>query len=266
MKGNRPDGDILVHCWENLLDLKPQCLPDLLPPVLLKYTWLTSGKDTSGGRFFPFHYLEFCGLGGKTLGYGNRNKLNRDKGPLQRGFSVGGLTFLLSILLTLVANSVLTLFGLFGAILVVLLIVCTGVVFDIIGMAVTATGESSFHSMAAKKVYGAAQAIRLVRHADRVSSFCNDVVGDICGTVSGAAAASIVFNLFLRGLIVEQAVASLFIVGLVAALTVGGKAAGKYLALYRCREITFEVGRLLAWVESRLGLSILVGKGKMRRR
>ena len=95
----------------------------------------------------------------------------------------------------------------------------TGIVFDIIGVAVTATDESSFHSMAAKKVHGAAHAIRLVRHADRVSSFCNDVVGDICGTVSGAAAASIVFNLLVHDLIAEQAVVSL-LKGLVAAFTV----------------------------------------------
>ncbi len=48
-KGNRPDGDILVHYWENLLDLKPQCLPGVLPPVLLKYTWLIKGKILRGG-------------------------------------------------------------------------------------------------------------------------------------------------------------------------------------------------------------------------
>lgn len=203
---------------------------------------------------------------GKNLGNGGRNKPNGDKGPLQRGLHMGILTLILSILLTLMANSVLTLFGLFSSIFILLLIVATGIVFDIIGIAVTASDEYSFHSMAAKKVPGAAQAIRLIRQAHRVSSFCNDVVGDICGTVSGAAAASIVFNLFLRGLLSEQAGVSLLLVGLVAALTVGGKAAGKYLALYQCREITHRVGRILAWMELKLGLSILAEKGKMRRR
>ena len=203
---------------------------------------------------------------GKNLAYGGKNKLKLDKGPLWRGLHMGVMTFILSILLTLTANSVLTLFGLFSSILILLLIVGTGIVFDIIGVAVTATDESSFHSMAAKKVHGAAHAIRLVRHADRVSSFCNDVVGDICGTVSGAAAASIVFNLLVHDLIAEQAVVSLLLVGLVAAFTVGGKAAGKYLALYRCREITHQVGRIMAWFESRLGLNVLADKGKMRRR
>ncbi len=45
--------------------------------------------------------------------------------------------------------------------------------------------------MAAKKVPGAAECIMLLRHADRVASICNDVIGDICGVVSGAAAATI---------------------------------------------------------------------------
>ena len=197
---------------------------------------------------------------------GGKNRLNKDRGPLRRGLYMGLVTFILSIVLTLMANSILTLFGLVAAVSILFLIIFTGIVFDIIGIAVTATGESSFHSMAAKKVFGSVQAIRLIRHADRVSSFCNDVVGDICGTVSGAAAASIVFNLFLLGLVAKQAVASLLIVALVAAFTVGGKAAGKYFALHRCQEITHRVGCLLAWLELKLGLQILAEKGRMRRR
>ena len=197
---------------------------------------------------------------------GGKNRLNKDRGPLRQGLYMGLVTFILSIVLTLMANSILTLFGLVAAVSILFLIIFTGIVFDIIGIAVTATGESSFHSMAAKKVFGSVQAIRLIRHADRVSSFCNDVVGDICVTVSGAAAASIVFNLFLLGLVAKQAVASLLIVALVAAFTVGGKAAGKYFALHRCQEITHRVGCLLAWLELKLGLQILAEKGRMRRR
>ncbi len=200
------------------------------------------------------------------LPHKGNNKQNREKGPLARGLRVSVLTFLLTILLTLTADSVLNFLGLFMAVLILLLIISAGILFDIIGVAVTATEEASFHAMAAKKVYGAVQAIRLVRHADRVSSFCNDLVGDICGTVSGAAAASIVFNLLARGLVTDQSLASLLLIGLVAALTVGGKAAGKFLALYRCREITFKVGIFLAWAEEHLGLRLLAEKGKMRRR
>jgi hypothetical protein len=67
--------------------------------------------------------------------------------------------------------------------------------FDIIGVAVTAADERPFHSMAAHKEKGAAEALYLLHNASHVSSFCNDVVGDICGIVSGTTAAVIVSRL-----------------------------------------------------------------------
>ena len=68
VKGNRPNGNILVHCWENLLDLKPQCLLDLLPPVLLLHS--AEKGETLGRRAFPFSIMpqnKYFG-GGKALG------------------------------------------------------------------------------------------------------------------------------------------------------------------------------------------------------
>lgn len=196
----------------------------------------------------------------------NNKNDNGDARPLIRGIYMGVVTFLLSILLTQLSNAALGGTGLILSVPVLLVIIFIGILFDIIGVAVTAAGEASFHAMAAKKVYGAVQSIRLVRHADRVSSICNDLVGDVCGTVSGAAAASIVFQLVARGTFREAGYASLLLVGMAAALTVGGKAAGKYLALHRCREIVFRVGQVLAWAEAFLGVVVLAEKGKMRRR
>ena len=73
------------------------------------------------------------------------------------------------------------------AFIILLAIVLIGIVFDVIGVAVTSADEKPFHSMAARKVPGALESIRLLRNAERVSSICNDVVGDICGVVSGSA-------------------------------------------------------------------------------
>ncbi len=108
-----------------------------------------------------------------------------------RMVAVGFWAFVFTIALTRVSESVLTGVGLGLALLVLLGIVATGIAFDLVGVAVTASGEVAFHAMAADRVAGAVQSIRLVRHADKVSSFCNDLVGDISGTVSGAAAAGI---------------------------------------------------------------------------
>ena len=51
--------------------------------------------------------------------------------------------------------------------------------------------------MASKKVPGAKQAIWLVKNADAVANFCNDVVGDVAGAVTGAAGATVALRLFL---------------------------------------------------------------------
>ncbi|MFQ9126695.1 MAG: hypothetical protein ACLR4Z_07780 [Butyricicoccaceae bacterium] len=70
------------------------------------------------------------------------------------------------------------------------------------------------------------------RNAEKVSSICNDVVGDICGIISGATGALIVDTYHLRCDVRRLKVAvSLLITGLVSALTIGGKAAGKGIAV-----------------------------------
>ena len=74
---------------------------------------------------------------------------------------------------------------------ILLVIIFIGIIFDIVGVAVTSADEKPFHSMAARKVSGAQEAITLLRNAERVSSICNDVIGDICGVISGSASAAI---------------------------------------------------------------------------
>src|SRR5699024_1727526 len=101
------------------------------------------------------------------------------------------LAAVFSIVSTFLLNGVTWAVGL----LVVLLIVLIGVVFDIIGVAVTAVNLKPFHSMAAKKIHGSKQSIFIARHADRVANFCNDVVGDISGVVSGSAVGVVVLEL-----------------------------------------------------------------------
>ena len=81
--------------------------------------------------------------------------------------------------------------SMFVAFIILLAIVLIGIIFDIIGVAVTSADERPFHSMASRRVPGAQESIRLLRNAERVSSICNDVVGDICGVVSGSASATI---------------------------------------------------------------------------
>ena len=149
----------------------------------------------------------------------------------------------------LMANSNMTV-----AFLILLSIVLIGILFDIIGMAVATADEKPFHSMAARKVQGAQEAIQLLRNAERVSSICNDVVGDICGVVSGSAAATITAQLLSNFEFSWPRLISLVMSALVAGLTVGGKAIGKTFAINSCTEIVHGVGRFIYWLTHLLGM------------
>ena len=131
------------------------------------------------------------------------------------------------------------------AFLILLIIICIGILFDIIGMAVASADEKPFHSMAARKVPGAQESIRLLRNAERVSSICNDVVGDICGVVSGSASATIAASILANFDFSWPQVVSLLMSALAAGLTVGGKAIGKGFAVSSSTEIVHSVGKLL---------------------
>ncbi len=131
------------------------------------------------------------------------------------------------------------------AFLILLAIVLLGIVFDIIGVAVTSADEKPFHSMAARKVPGAQEAIALLRNAERVSSICNDVVGDICGVVSGSASATIAAQILQNFEFTWPQIVSLLMSALVAGLTVGGKAVGKSIAIGSCTDIVHLAGKVI---------------------
>lgn len=131
------------------------------------------------------------------------------------------------------------------AFLILLLIILVGIIFDIIGMAVASADEKPFHAMAARKVPGAREAISLLRNAERVSSICNDVVGDICGVVSGSASATIAVQILSNFDFTWPQVVSLLMSALAAGLTVGGKAIGKSFAVNSSTKIVHIVGKVV---------------------
>ena len=155
------------------------------------------------------------------------------------------VTILVSGTISLVSEEIMAASSMAVAFCILLAIVFIGIIFDIIGVAVTSADEKPFHSMAARKVPGAQDAIRLLRSAERVSSICNDVVGDICGVVSGSASATITAQLLTNFDLSQPRVVGLLMSALVAALTVGGKAVGKTFAMNSCTAIVHTVGKIL---------------------
>lgn len=137
-----------------------------------------------------------------------------------------------------------------------MIIILIGIAADIIGVSVTAAGEAPLHARAAKKVAGAQEGVYLIRNADRVANIMNDVVGDIAGTVSGALGIALALQLLTRWETLNQLLVNMFITAAIAALTVGGKAAGKRIALTRANDVIFGVGKVLAGLNSITGIDI----------
>ena len=154
------------------------------------------------------------------------------------------ISVVLSGALSFASGEVLEGAGLALAFAVLAAFIVLGIVFDIIGVAVTAADEKPFHSMAAHRTPGAKEALGLIRRASKVSSFCNDVVGDICGIISGSTAAVIVVRL-QSAFSLRSALISLAVTALVSGLTIGGKAMGKAFAIDKSTAVLQLVGRVL---------------------
>lgn len=154
-------------------------------------------------------------------------------------------SFIISVIFTLISETVIPSVGIIMGIILTLIFILIGVIFDMIGIAVATADEAQFHSMSSKRIKGAKMALKLKRNAAKVSSFCNDVVGDICGIVSGSTGAVIaikIVNLYeLNGLIV-----TLVVMGIISALTIGGKALEKGIAMKKSNKILYKFARILS--------------------
>ena len=183
-------------------------------------------------------------------GSNNKKKSEKDKknkkdgGRARWAVQVFCISVVLSAVLSFASGEVLEGAGLALAFAVLAVFIALGIVFDIIGVAVTAADEKPFHSMAAHRIPGAKEALGLIRKASKVSSFCNDVVGDICGIISGSTAAVIVVRI-QSALSFRSAIISLAITAVVSGLTIGGKALGKAFAIDKSTAVLQLVGRFL---------------------
>lgn len=155
------------------------------------------------------------------------------------------ITFAIAVLMKAISDALLENIVLMYSYFILLAIILIGIIFDIIGVAVTSSDDTRFHAMAADKVYGAKESIMLIKNAEKVSSICNDVIGDVCGIVSGAVSSWIVVQIALNGFESGEEILALLMAGVVSALTVGGKALGKFFAInYNCNIVYF-VGKII---------------------
>lgn len=160
-------------------------------------------------------------------------------------FKIVIMTFIISLTFSFLSETTIPKVNIVFGILILILFIGIGILFDIIGVAITSSDEAPFHSMNSRKVKGADIAVLLKQNADKMSSFCNDVVGDICGIVSGTAASIIAVS--IAGTFnTDSFITMLLVTAIVASLTIGGKAIGKSFAINKSNYILYEVAKLIS--------------------
>lgn len=158
--------------------------------------------------------------------------------------TVGIVSFILSIVMSITSEGIIPRVNTIIGIIIILLFIFISVIFDMIGVAITAQDETPFHSMASKKIKGSAHSVKLLKNSDKLASICNDVIGDVCGVVSGSAGvlvASSISDYFA----INKSIVVLVVTALIASITITGKAYGKTIAINNSKYITEKVGKVL---------------------
>ena len=159
------------------------------------------------------------------------------------------LAFTISLLFSFMSESVMPKVGIIVGIMILILFIFIGIIFDMIGVAVTSSNEEPLHAMSSKKIKGAKKAVSFKKNADKVSSFCNDVVGDICGIISGSTGAVIASKISSNGL--NSLVVTIITMGIISALTIGGKAMEKSIAINKSNKILYTFAKVLSIFKGR---------------
>ena len=155
------------------------------------------------------------------------------------------VAFFVSFGMSYISNTAIPNINLLFGIILTLLFIFIGILFDIVGVSVTSADESVFHSMNSRKIKGAKVAVIFKKNASKVSNFCCDVIGDICGVISGAAGITIAqgfaikFNLNLL-------LVTLLVAAIISSLTIGGKALGKSFAINKSNIILYEFAKFVS--------------------
>lgn len=160
-------------------------------------------------------------------------------------FKVLLFTFIITILISGLSNYVANNTNIIVLIIITVLITIIGIIFDMIGTSVLTAKESNFHSMASYKVKGSKLGIKLIKNRSNIASFCNDVVGDICGIISGSMGAMIAIYVSNK-IKLDVTISGIIIASILSTITIGGKALGKKYAIKQSDKIILLISNILS--------------------
>ncbi len=150
------------------------------------------------------------------------------------------LSICLSILFSMISQSLFPTLSSFLSVFIIVFFIVLSVIFDMIAVAVTSADISQLEKY--QKSRGYKTAVKLCQNTEKVSSFCGDVVGDICGILSGAGGVSLVVNLHIEDANICFLV-TCFISSLIAGITIFGKAIMKNYAVEKCDVVVISTGK-----------------------
>ena len=149
------------------------------------------------------------------------------------------VTFLISLFFSFLGEVIIPNAHIIISFLLIITFILLGIIFDMIGISVTVADIKTFNSMATKRVRGAHLAVKFIKNSEKVSSFCNDVIGDICGIISGST--GITIALVISDLTnINSLIITLLVTAIIASLTIGGKAIGKSFAINKSNTILYK--------------------------
>ena len=177
-----------------------------------------------------------------------KTRLNRKKpkNPIVWPIIILILAIFISFTFSIISELTLNGTHLVVAIVVIVIFITISILADVIGLAVASSDVEHFTAMASRKVKGSKQAILLIKNADKVSSILNDVIGDVCGILSGAAGASIIAKIAIDNannflaILIPSLIASV-----IAGLTIFGKAIFKRIAVKNANSITLKFSKFI---------------------
>lgn len=172
---------------------------------------------------------------------------------LKNALSIGSMGFLLAVIFSGPIGTILQEVGPLTAAFIVLATIAVAILADILAIAATVGDDAPLNAMASDRVPGAKEALILVRNAGRVNSIFSDVVGDVAGTMTGVLATPIIYGIREAYPTVPSSVASMLVIGVIAFLTIGGKAAEKAFAVKASTSIILGVGKGLYYTKRFFG-------------
>ena len=167
---------------------------------------------------------------------------------LSWGIGVLFLSFALTVLFSFLTEISIKGSPVYICVIVLIVLLVLNIGCDMLANAIITCQPDPFHAMASNKIKGAKRAVTLCRNAAKLGSIFADVIGDICGIVSGAAGTALVVYLAAKtdGNIWEI-VASIGVSAVIGALTVGGKAIFKHFAIKYNKQIVFSFAKFLTF-------------------